>query len=88
MTEAAAEHAQGAERPAGSGAPQPPGWSSAGAGSDVGGPGWLARIGLAIGHPRWALAIAADRRQTARRARSGSPSISTSASACARRCAS
>jgi thiol-disulfide isomerase/thioredoxin len=25
-------------------------------------PGWLARIGLAIGHPRWALAIAADRR--------------------------
>ncbi|TMQ06356.1 MAG: TlpA family protein disulfide reductase [Deltaproteobacteria bacterium] len=66
MTEAAAEHAQGAERPAGSGAPQPPGWSSAGAGSDVGGPGWLARIGLAIGHPRWALAIAADRRQTGR----------------------
>jgi thiol-disulfide isomerase/thioredoxin len=30
------------------------------------GPGWLGRIGLAIGHPRWALAIAADRRHVGR----------------------
>jgi thiol-disulfide isomerase/thioredoxin len=29
-------------------------------------PGWLARIGLAIGHPRWALAIASDRRHAGR----------------------
>ncbi len=31
-----------------------------------GSPGWLTRIGLAIGRPRWALAIAADRRYTGR----------------------
>jgi len=30
------------------------------------GPGWLARIGLAIARPRWALAIAADRRNAGR----------------------
>ena len=29
-------------------------------------PGWLTRIGLAIGRPRWALAIAADRRYAGR----------------------
>jgi thiol-disulfide isomerase/thioredoxin len=29
-------------------------------------PGWLTRIGLAIGRPRWALAIAADRRHAGR----------------------
>jgi len=47
--------------------------SSSGQASEVAGPsaraaapGWLARIGLAIGHPRRALAIAADRRYTGR----------------------
>ncbi|HEY0477801.1 MAG TPA: TlpA disulfide reductase family protein [Kofleriaceae bacterium] len=29
-------------------------------------PGWLARLGLALIHPRWALAIAADRRNAGR----------------------
>lgn len=29
-------------------------------------PGWLTRVGLAIGRPRWALAIAADRRHAGR----------------------
>jgi thiol-disulfide isomerase/thioredoxin len=29
-------------------------------------PGWLTRIGLAVGRPRWALAIAADRRYAGR----------------------
>ena len=35
-------------------------------GADPGGPGWLVRIGLAVVRPRWALALAADRRNAGR----------------------
>ncbi|HEX3482305.1 MAG TPA: redoxin domain-containing protein [Kofleriaceae bacterium] len=47
------------------GAPGP--GTSPGAARPVGAsPGWLTRIGLAVGRPRWALAIAADRRYAGR----------------------